>query len=110
VTAIATVNTLFLSLLLTRVPLKDQDPSAVAAQTCCRKASGAFSEVETSTGPEAPGAGDPDVGDVDADGAGVGAVLLPLVAAGPEPPLEHPASARSSTAGSSALSFIVPPD
>lgn len=109
VTAIATVNTLFLSLLLTRVPVKDHDPSAVARQMGSRKASGALSEVETSAGSDALGAGDPD--DDDDDGAGVAAVLLPVLGvAGPEPPLEHPASTRSSTAGSSALCFIVPPD
>lgn len=108
VTAIATVNTLFLSLLLTRVPVKDHDPSAVARQMGSRKASGALSEVETSAGSDALGAGDPDDDD---DGAGVAAVLLPVLGvAGPEPPLEHPASTRSSTAGSSALCFIVPPD
>ena len=108
VTAIATVNTLVLALLLSRVPVKDHDPSADGLQAYCRHASGAFSEVETSAGSEVSGAGDSVGGDDDGDDACVAAVLPG--AAGTEPPLEHPASTRSSTAGSSALCFIVPPD
>jgi hypothetical protein len=108
----ATVNTLVLSLLLTRVPVKDHDPSAVAVQACWRKASGAFSELETSAGSDDAGAVAPDGGAVDGAVVAVaGAVVrVSLGWFGAGPPLEHPASATISTAGSIALYFIVPPN
>jgi hypothetical protein len=79
----------------------------------------AFSVVETSVGKDGAvvgGGGISGVSDTPVEpvgpvvAVGAGAVWLVPGPAGPEPPPEHPATASSRAAGSSALFLIVPPE